>query len=66
MLRADVEQGHDPLTAAFEDRPSDVLLAEILFMGAALLLPGTQSGRSGFINLGTVPLDIPSVAAADL
>ncbi|MDQ0821666.1 UDP:flavonoid glycosyltransferase YjiC (YdhE family) [Arthrobacter sp. V4I6] len=51
---------YEAILAASAVRPVDAVLAESLFMGAALLLAGPRSGRPAVINCGIVPLSLAS------
>lgn len=46
--------------AALKERPADAVLAESLFMGAALLLTDPPSSRPAIVNCGIVPLSLAS------
>ena len=51
---------YQAIQAAFAERPVDAVLAESLFMGAALLLVGANPRRPAVINCGIVPLSLAS------
>lgn len=51
---------YQAILAASAERPVDAVLAESLFMGAALLLAGPGTGRPAVINCGIVPLSLAS------
>lgn len=51
---------YQALLGACTERPAAAVLAESLFMGAALLLAGPRSGRPVVINCGIVPLSLAS------
>ena len=54
------EAQYQAIRAASAERPVDAVLAESLFMGAALLLSGPVSDRPAVINCGIVPLSLAS------
>lgn len=51
---------YEAILAAAAVRPIDVVLAESLFMGAALLLAAPGASRPAVINCGIVPLSLAS------
>ena len=51
---------YQAILAASEERRIDAVLAESLFMGAALLLAGPAGNRPAVINCGIVPLSLAS------
>ncbi|WP_139004001.1 glycosyltransferase [Arthrobacter crystallopoietes] len=51
---------YEAIQAALSERPADAVLAESLFMGAALLLAGRKSAYPAVINCGIVPLSLAS------
>ncbi|MFE4229067.1 glycosyltransferase [Arthrobacter sp. NPDC056886] len=51
---------YQAILAASADRRVDAVLAESLFMGAALLLAGPAGNRPAVINCGIVPLSLAS------
>jgi UDP:flavonoid glycosyltransferase YjiC (YdhE family) len=51
---------YDAVRAVLAESPADVVLAESLFMGAALLLTEPRSSRPTVINCGIVPLSLAS------
>ncbi|SDL46774.1 UDP:flavonoid glycosyltransferase YjiC, YdhE family [Arthrobacter sp. ov407] len=51
---------HQAILAASAERRVDAVLAESLFMGAALLLSGPAVNRPAVINCGIVPLSLAS------
>ncbi|MHA7154745.1 glycosyltransferase [Arthrobacter sp. TMN-50] len=51
---------YEAVQRVIADRPTDVVLAEPLFMGASLLLAGHQPDRPAVITCGIVPLSLAS------
>lgn len=51
---------YEAVLATLAERPADAVLAESLFMGAALLLSQPRSGRPAVVNCGIVPLSLAS------
>ena len=51
---------YQAILAASAERRIDAVLAESLFMGAALLLAGPANDRPAVINCGIVPLSLAS------
>ncbi|WP_028278908.1 nucleotide disphospho-sugar-binding domain-containing protein [Arthrobacter sp. H5] len=51
---------YDAVQAAIADVPTDAVLAESLFMGAALLLNLPRADRPAVVNCGIVPLSLTS------
>lgn len=51
---------YEAVLTALTERPADAVLAESLFMGAALLLSEPRSKRPAVVNCGIVPLSLAS------
>lgn len=55
---------YETLVAAMSDRPADVVVAEPLFLGAAMLLHHDRPRRPAVVMCGVVPLPIESADTA--
>lgn len=51
---------HDAVQRAIADTPTDAVLAEPLFIGAALLLNAPRANRPAVVNCGITPLSLSS------